>query len=189
MKILIAGGSGATGKHLAAQLLARGHSIHVVVRPASQIPDSWIANDKVTITKAFINALSVEEMALLLADCQAVASCLGHNLTLKGIYGKPRKLVREAVSLICKAIAANAPETPVKLVLMNTSGYSNRDINEPISPGEKIIAGLIRLLLPPFPDNEQAADYLRVTIGQYNPVLQWVVVRPDSLINEEQVTD
>ena len=46
MKILIAGGSGATGKHLAAQLLARGHSIHVVVRPASQIPDSWIANDK-----------------------------------------------------------------------------------------------------------------------------------------------
>ena len=41
----------------------------------------------------------------------------------------------------------------------------------------------------PHADNEQAADYLRTTVGRSNPAMTWVVVRPDSLRNEDDVTD
>jgi hypothetical protein len=51
------------------------------------------------------------------------------------------------------------------------------------------VIGLLRLLLPPHPDNEKAADYLRVNIGQNNPYIEWVAVRPDNLINEEIVSE
>jgi hypothetical protein len=44
------------------------------------------------------------------------------------------------------------------------------------------------LLLPPQVDNEKAADYLRLCIGPDDRVIQWVVVRPDTLINKDQVT-
>jgi hypothetical protein len=50
------------------------------------------------------------------------------------------------------------------------------------------VIGLLRLLLPPHPDNEKAADYLRIKVGQNNPNIEWVTVRPDSLIDEENVT-
>jgi len=72
---------------------------------------------------------------------------------------------------------------------MNTAGNRNRDLNEPISLGEKLVFGTIRLLLPPHVDNERAADYLRVGIGQEDKSIEWVVVRPDTLIDEEQVTE
>ena len=38
-------------------------------------------------------------------------------------------------------------------------------------------------------DLEKAADYLRTEIGQDHRSIEWVSVRPDSLINEEEVTD
>lgn len=43
------------------------------------------------------------------------------------------------------------------------------------------------MLLPPHVDNENAADYLRIQVGKNNNV-EWVVVRPDGLINEDQVS-
>ncbi len=188
MKTLVVGASGATGKKLVDQLLAMGHTVKVIVRPTSHLPESWIGNQNVAIIKGFLHALTTEEIAFHLSDCQAVASCLGHNLNLKGIYGKPRRLVTDAVTRLCNAIEANAPATAVKFVLMNTAGNQNRDLDEPISFGPKTVIGLLRLLLPPHPDNEKAADYLRVRIGQNNAFIEWVAVRPDSLINEEQVT-
>ena len=49
--------------------------------------------------------------------------------------------------------------------------------------------GLIRLLLPPHVDNEQAADYLRTGIGQNNGMLEWAAVRPDNLSDVAQVSE
>ena len=72
---------------------------------------------------------------------------------------------------------------------MNTTGNRNRDLNERISFAQKFVIGLLRLLLPPHVDNEKAADYLRTQIGQNNKVIEWVTVRPDGLINEDQVSD
>ena len=71
---------------------------------------------------------------------------------------------------------------------MNTTGNRNRDLNEPISFGQKCVIGLLRLLLPPHVDNEKAADYLRTQIGKNNDLIEWVAVRPDGLTNEETVT-
>ena len=83
----------------------------------------------------------------------------------------------------------NQPDKPVKFVLMNTTANSNRDINESISFGQRVVIGLLRILLPPQPDNEKAADYLRLNIGQKSTLIEWAAVRPDSLINSEMVTE
>jgi hypothetical protein len=189
MRTLVVGASGATGKQLVAQLLDLGQEVKVIVRPTGTIPGTWRNNDKVSIIEANISEISKDEMVKYVEDCHAVASCLGHNLTLKGIYGKPRKLVTDAVRLLCCAIEKNSPVKPVKFVLMNTTGNSNRDLNEPASFAQKIVLGLIRVLLPPQPDNEKAADFLRLNIGQKSAFIEWVTVRPDGLIDQDKVTE
>jgi hypothetical protein len=72
---------------------------------------------------------------------------------------------------------------------MNTTGNRNKDLKESISFGEKLAMGLIRTLVPPQLDNEAAAEFLRVDIGQNDKLIDWVVVRPDSLIDENSVTE
>ncbi|MEZ0007645.1 hypothetical protein ABH942_003030 [Flavobacterium sp. 28YEA47A] len=189
MATLVVGASGATGKLLVKQLLKAGQNVKVIVRFSSSVPETWKNNDRLTIIKVdAIEAIGIDEMMVYLEDCQSVASCLGHSPNFKGIYGKPRRLVTDMVELLCQAIIKDAPEKPLRLVLMNTAGNSNRDLNERISIGQKIVIGLLRLLLPPHVDNEKAADYLRIKIGQKNPFVEWVVVRPDSLIDLENVT-
>ena len=189
MTTLVVGATGATGKQLVEQLLNKGQKVKVIVRPTGKTPDNWKNNDKISIIKASISKISVSEMINYMNDCQSVASCLGHNITLKGIFGKPRNLVTDAIRLLTDAIQKNSPEKPIKFVLMNTTANRNRDLNEPISIGQKLVMGLIRLLVPPQLDNEKAADILRVDIGQNNKLIQWVAVRPDTLINEDIVNE
>jgi hypothetical protein len=189
MTTLVVGASGATGKQLVDQLLGMGQNVKVIVRSTGKIPDTWTNNDKVSIIKDSITKISADEMANYIKDCHAAASCLGHNLTWNGIYGKPRKLVTNTVQLLCDAIKINSPEQPVKFVLMNTAGNSNRDLAEPISFGQRLAIWLLRLLLPPHRANEKAADLLRESIGQKNTLIEWAAVRPDTLINEDKVTE
>ena len=54
---------------------------------------------------------------------------------------------------------------------------------------EKIVCALLRVFLPPHVDNEKAADYLRTKIGKEDKEIEWVAVRPDTLINEEDVSE
>ena len=189
MIILIVGASGATGRQLVEQLLMQGHDVKVVVRSPEKLPVSWKNHQKLEIIAASILAMSDKEMTDYVRGCDAIASCLGHNITLKGIYGEPRRLVTDATRRLCDAVKANKPEQKVKYVLMNTTGNRNRDLNEPISFAQKCVIGLLRLLLPPHVDNEKAADYLRTQIGQNNQFIEWAAVRPDDLINENDVTD
>lgn len=189
MTVLVVGASGATGSKLVEQLLIEKHKVKVIVRSPEKLPESWKVNEGLEIISASILDLSDEEMRAIVNDCQAVASCLGHNLTFKGIYGKPRRLVTDATRRLCNAIKSNKFQSPIKFVLMNTTGNRNRDLNEPISFAQKCVIGLLRLLLPPHVDNEKAANYLRTQIGQNNKFIEWVAVRPDGLINEEEVSD
>lgn len=187
MTVLVVGASGATGRHLVNHLLARGNTVKVIVRSKGSLPDSWVDHKNMKIIEASVLDLTDEEMIEHTSDCDAVASCLGHNLTFKGIYGEPRKLVTDATRRLCNAIRTNKPKNPVRFVLMNTSGNSNRDLNEPVSSAQKGVIGLLRLLLPPHVDNEQAADFLRTQIGQENKYVEWVAVRPDNLVNEDEM--
>lgn len=189
MTILVVGASGATGRQLIEQLLIQGHNVKAVVRSPEKLPESWKSNERIKIISASILDLSDTEMMELTLDCHSIASCLGHNMNWKGIYGQPRKLVTDSTRRLCNAIEANKVESPIKYVLMNTVGNSNRDLNEPISFAQKCVVGLIRLLLPPHVDNEKAADYLRTQVGQNNQFIEWVAVRPDGLIDEDEVSD
>ena len=189
MTTLVVGASGATGIKLVEQLLIREQNVKIVVRSAKKLPESWKNNERLQIITASILDLSDLEIATYTQGCDAVASCLGHNMNFKGIYGQPRKLVTDTTRRLCSAIKENTAENPVKYVLMNTTGNRNRDLEEPISFAQKCVIGLIRILLPPHADNEKAADYLRTEIGQDNQFIEWVAVRPDGLINEDKVTD
>jgi hypothetical protein len=121
--------------------------------------------------------------------CRAVASCLGHNMSLQGIYGQPRRLVADAARRLCQAIKASKPDGHVKYVLMNTTGNRNRGLDEPISIPQRVVIGMLRVVLPPQVDNEQAADYLRTKIGQNDSTIEWSAVRPDTLIDRDRVTE
>lgn len=189
MKVLVVGASGATGRQLVNQLLMQGNEVKVIVRSMDNLPKSWKENNQVEIITASLLDLSDQDMSKHVSGCDSVASCLGHNLNWKGIYGQPKKLVTDATRRLCSAIENYNPNRPVKYVLMNTSGNQNRDLNEHISFAQKCVISLLRLLLPPHVDNEKAADYLRTEIGQNNKYIQWVAVRPDGLINENKVTE
>ena len=189
MTILVVGASGATGRLLVEHLLNRGHSVKIIVRSPDSVPANVKNHENLSITHHSVLELSDAELTQQVNDCDAVTSCLGHHLSLKGIYGQPRRLVTEATHRLCSAIKKNKPTKPVKFVLMNTAGNSNRDLSEPISFPQKCVIGLLRLLLPPHVDNEQAADYLRTQVIKKDGVIEWVAVRPDGLINEDQVTE
>jgi hypothetical protein len=153
------------------------------------MPQDLRKHENLSVVQASLLDLSDAELAQLVEGCDAVASCLGHNLTLKGMYGHPRRLVTDATRRLCTAIQANQPQTPVRFVLMNTTGNSNRDLDEQRSVGEELVTGILRVVLPPQADNEQAAEYLRTVIGQNDSSVQWVAVRPDSLLNADTVTE
>ncbi len=189
MTTLVVGASGATGRLLVEQLLNRGQNVTAIVRSPNKLPEVLTNHDNWSVISASVLELSDAEMSQHVSGCRAVASCLGHNMSLKGIFGHPRRLVTDATRRLCDAIKANSPDEPTRFVLMNTTGNSNRDLHEPISFAQKCVIGLIRLLLPPHVDNEKAADYLRTTIGQHDGAIEWAAVRPDRLIDESQVTE
>ena len=184
MKVLVVGASGATGRLVVDQLLSRDVEVNAIVRSLDALPD----NPNLYKIQASVHNLTNSEMATYLKNCSAVVSCLGHNLTFKGMFGKPRLLVTDTLQCICKAIKLNETGTAVKVILMNTTGNSNRDIPETPPLSRRIVIAILRVLLPPHTDNENAADFLRTQIGQNNKDIEWVAIRPDALTDEKEVT-
>ena len=145
MTTLVVGATGATGRLLVEQLLGNGQHVKVIVRVPDKLPEDLKNHDQLSIIHASVLDLSDAEMAQHVRGCSAVASCLGHTLSWKGIYGHPRRLVKDATRRLCDAIKANQSEGVTRFLLMNTAGNSNRDIKEPVSFGEKCVIGLLRL--------------------------------------------
>ncbi|AAZ27766.1 NAD(P)-dependent oxidoreductase [Colwellia psychrerythraea] len=191
MTILVVGASGATGRLLVEQLLAQGEKVKIIVRSIDALPDVIKQNDQLMITESTLLDMTDAELQQHVQGCRAVVSCLGHNLNFNGMFGHPRRLVTGAVQRLCRAIeatAANITSTPVKFILMNTTGNQNTQAGEKVSVAQSMVVGLIRLLLPPHADNEEAAGYLQSRYGRHHKMIEWVAVRPDSLIDEGSVT-
>ena len=74
------------------------------------------------------------------------------------------------------------------MILMNTAGNSNRDIPEKPPLSQRVVISILRRLLPPHVDNEQAADFLRTCIGHSHLFIEWVAVRPDALTDDAEVS-
>ena len=188
MTTLVVGASGATGRLVVKQLLNAGEAVKIIVRSLDTIDADIKNNPLLTVTQASVLELTDAQLIEQVTDCQAVISCLGHNLTLKGLFGQPRRLVTQAVTRLTHAVEKIAPSTPVKFILMNTSGNQNKAAGETITTKEKMVIGLIRALLPPHVDNETAAAYLQTRFAMPNKSITWVAVRPDDLIDETAVS-
>ena len=181
--VLVVGATGNTGFPLVKQLLARGYNLRIIVRSLDKFPQELLENSKLKIIKASLLDLSDEQMLEAVKGCGAVASCLGHTLSFKGMFGEPRALVLEAVKRLCVVITATRFAAKTKFLLMNTVG--NRNPGKRVITGERFILSLLRNLIPPHYDNEASAAFLRDDIGSENEFIEWVVVRPDGLINAE----
>ena len=187
-KVLVLGASGATGQLLVELLLQKGVEVIAVVRNSASLNRVDQAHPGLQILERDINTMAENELAEQIKECDAVLSCLGHNLTFKGIFGQPRKLVTDAMKTVVGAMRANATDRHFKIILMNTTGNCNQDIPEKPPFSQRFVVALLRCLVPPHLDNEQAADYLRVQLRHYSAI-EWVAVRPDGLINEDSVSE
>jgi nucleoside-diphosphate-sugar epimerase len=189
MTTLVVGASGATGRLLVEQLLNQGETVKVIVRSSKILPKSLTQNSQLEITEANLLDMSDAELLEQVRGCRAVASCLGHNPTFKGMFGHPKRLVCNAVQRLCSAIESSRPDKPVKFILMNTTGNQNTQAGEKVSTAQSVAVWLIRNLLPPHADNEVAAAYLQIHFGTDQKMIEWAAVRPDSLIDEGSVAD
>lgn len=187
MKTLVVGASGATGLLVVKQLLAKGEYVKVIIRPSAYLPNSVMQNPRLSTIRADLLSLSHEQLVEYVTDCHTVVSCLGHTLSFKGVYGHPRRLVTDAVTRLCAAINRVAPKTPVKFILMNSTGCKNNQLGEKVSLLQNMVLFLLRYLVPPHADNEKAAASLPKQSQDYQSI-EWVAVRPDSLIDHPHVT-
>ena len=194
---LVVGCTGATGKYVVLQLLQQKQHVRAIARSKQRLLDalneiSPNASDDyadfLQVTEAAVLDLSDEELQNLCSGCDACVSCLGHNLTFQGIFGKPRRLVTDAVKRMCHAIETNQTSEEgeeskkVKFILMGSDGVANpKGQDDRRSCGERFLLFLLRYLIPPHRDNESAAAYISGLTD--NPKLEWTVVRPTDLID------
>lgn len=158
MKTLVVGATGATGRLLVEQLLDRGQHVKAIVRSAGRLPQKLLENRNLSVFEASILDLTDGEMDDQVRGYNAIVSCLGHNLSFKGVFGKPRRLVTDAVRRLCDAVQRNDSDIGVKFVLMNTTGNRNRDEDEKVSLAHQLVVGLLRVGVPPHADNVLAAE-------------------------------
>jgi putative NADH-flavin reductase len=187
-KILVVGASGATGKLLVADLLKRDTEVTAIVRAPGSLKSVFENYPNYHEVSASITEMPDNALSPLLKDCEAVVSCLGHNLNFRGIFGEPRRLVTNTIEKIYRVIESLEPDKRVKVILMNTTGNSNRDIPEKPPLSQRFVISILRWLLPPHADNEEAADFLRTHVGESHSYIEWVAVRPDALTDDAEVS-
>lgn len=188
MTVLMVGGTGATGRLLVQQLLQRGERVRAIVRTPDGLSELLDTQPNLSLIYGSISELSDAELAAYVEGWGAVASCLGHRVSFRGMFGPPRRLVTDAVRRLCRAVRRHRPDRPVRFALMNTAGNRNRDLDEPLPFLHRLLERLLRGLLPPHADNVAAAEFLRTRIGRRDEYIEWVAVRPDALRDETAVS-
>ncbi|WP_295893668.1 NAD(P)-dependent oxidoreductase [uncultured Vibrio sp.] len=189
MTTLVLGATGATGRLVVKQLLDKQQPVKMIVRSVENLSIGIISHDLVSITRASILDLNEQALIQHIKGCDSIVCCLGHNLTVKGIWGQPTRLVTEVMKRVCHAISSLNPAAPIKLILMSTTGFQDLKNRETVSIPHRCIVALLRLALPPHVDNEAAARFLQDNCSSKEGIIKWVGVRPDSLIDQLASTD
>lgn len=184
--VLLVGSTGRTGRRALQQLLDRGVNVRAIVRSRGKLPPDAAGNSNLAVIEASLLSLRDEELQQHLRGCDAVISCLGHVLSLKGVFGPPRDLVRRATMRLCRGVEALRPPAPVKFILMSSVSV-NRPGGLDTRRGsfERALLWMLCGVLPPAKDNQRAADFLLEKIGPNDAFVQWAMVRPDSLLEGE----
>jgi nucleoside-diphosphate-sugar epimerase len=180
--VLLLGGTGRTGGRVLRQLLDRSVRVRAVVRSAARLPEGVADHAALEVVEADLLALSDDEFARLVEGCDAAVSCLGHTIDARGVFGRPRDLVTDAVTRVYRAAREAERERPLRLILMSTVSV-NRPSKADRRRGwfERLCLWLLRGLVPPARDNQDAADFLLEVAGADGRAVQWTAVRPDSL--------
>jgi len=182
-KVLLLGATGGCGSQVLVRLLDRGTPVVAVIRDEGRLPPA--VKDHALLKPVVMPdghlALSGSELADLLGDIDVVVSCLGHNLTFKGVYGAPRRLCTNTVQRICEAAAEKQPSTPLRLVVVSTEGVDRPDGDDPPRGlMERLVLLLLWLLLPPHADNMGVAECLHREMRS-NRYVECVGVRPSDM--------
>jgi uncharacterized protein YbjT (DUF2867 family) len=189
MNVLLLGGTGRTGGRVLQQLLRRGVRVRAVARSADRLPAGVVDDPQLTVVVADLLSLSDEQVGEQVDGCDTVISCLGHAISVQGVFGPPRDLVCRSLERVYRATRELRPAQPVKLILMSSVSV-NRPGGQDTRRGrfERAVVWTLRGLVPPARDNQRAADFLDDVIGTADPCAQWVAVRPDTL-KEGDVTE
>lgn len=180
--VLLYGGTGRTGGRVLTQLLERGVAVRAVVRDVARLPDGVDGHPLLTTVEADLLSLAPVDLARHLDDCHTVICCLGHTISVRGIFGRPRDLVAQAVHRTVAAVELRRSAAPLRLILLGSVSVNQADHGDTLRRGgERAFLAAVRALQPPAKDNQSVADYLALRVGPDNPVAQWVVVRPDTL--------
>ena len=181
--VLLVGGTGRTGRRAMQQLLDRGVSVRAIVRGSGKLPAGVAGRANLTVIEADLLSLRNEQLMQHVRGCHAVISCLGHVLTIQGVFGPPRDLVARATLALCRAIETLQPPTRVKLILMSSvSVHRPGRLDTRRGAFERAFVRMLCAVLPPAADNQRAADFLIREIGSDHAYVQWTVIRPDSLL-------
>ena len=203
LTVLVVGATGATGRHVVSQLLQKQHNVRAIARSKDRLLSSLgdiLGKDldnytsQLQITEAAILDLSDDDLQKQVEGCDAVIQTLGHNMTFKGMYGKPRKLVTDSFRRLTNAIEATKSSNQtdgkkMRVLLMGSDGVTHpdrtTDDKRPLS--ERVVLSIIRALVPPHRDNEAAAKYIYEDVGT-DKSFEWAVVRPTDLVDAEKTS-
>jgi nucleoside-diphosphate-sugar epimerase len=197
---LVLGGTGATGRHVVYQLLQLNRPVHVIVRSKermiSALHDIDFINDKsnrfsltddaatifplLSITEASVVDLTDTQIKDICNNVDNVVCCLGHTMTFKGMYGKPRRFVSDTVKRFANTLASTPGATKRKFIVMTSDGVPHPS-DDPYRYWVRLTMGCIRRCVPPHADNEAVGDYFLNLIGAGN--MEWIMIRPTNLVN------
>ncbi|MBK9305350.1 MAG: SDR family oxidoreductase [bacterium] len=154
--VLLVGGTGRTGQRVLCRLLERGVAVRAVVRSAGRLPPGVAGDPRLTVVEADLLALDDEGLAAQVRGCEAVVSCLGHTISLRGVFGPPHDLVARATARLCGAIRDSRPAAPVKFILMSSVSVDHPGTtDERRTDPERLLLRVLRRLVPPARDNQR----------------------------------
>ncbi|KAG0196018.1 hypothetical protein BGX28_000221 [Mortierella sp. GBA30] len=188
MHILVLGASGNVGKLVLQQLLGRGHDVRAIVRAPESMPSSLVSDPHLTLIKASLLDIGVDELSTHVKGCDVVIQTLGHNMhygriPALGIWLNPHNLVVKATQMVCDSISKVDPTSPIRFILLNTAGVINPDGSDKhVRRGlENKLVSFMNAALPPYADSVRSAKYISTQVG--TKFVEWTTVRPDGFID------
>eukprot|EP01060_Flectonema_neradi_P013224 TRINITY_DN19_c0_g1_i5.p1 TRINITY_DN19_c0_g1~~TRINITY_DN19_c0_g1_i5.p1 ORF type:complete len:257 (+),score=55.67 TRINITY_DN19_c0_g1_i5:45-773(+) len=187
MKTLVLGGSGRTGKLVVQELLKANHPVRLLVRDRKKLPSELLNNPEVECVEGSITSLSDNQLEEYIKGCSTVVSCFGKNLTLADTT-KGLKLLTTSTKRIHKIVKkihqSSLASLPTRYILMNSALTLNKDEGESPNLAQWIVTSVLKMVMPPFRDNVDAAEYLRK--HRHTPGFEWAIVRPGYLIDSKR---
>ena len=134
--------------------------------------------DRLSVTEASIFDRTDEQLRELCHDCQAIVCCHVPLLGVQDIFGQHvRYLVTETTRRFTTVMTKEC-----KYILQSSEGVADPRIDPVPNLPDRVALSLIRTLVPPHADQEQAAWYL---VEHVHDIHHWCVVRPTDLITAE----